>query len=113
MTEQPKVREYDKVKYSDKDMWYASSKTAIAVFVIALIYARFLSVETTQVTVTEQQVAITEQMVTALKLLHDNDKINIDFLNDRIDKKTARIEADVIALWKEIDDLRLPNSDNE
>lgn len=113
MTEQPKVREYDKVKYSDKDMWWASSKTAIAVFVIALIYARFLSVETTQVIVTEQQVLITEQLVTALELLHKNDATNLNFLNDRIDKKTARIEGDVEKLWEEIEFLRLPNSDKK
>ena len=26
MVEQPKIREYDKVKYSDKDMWWARNK---------------------------------------------------------------------------------------
>lgn len=113
MNEEPKIREYDKVKYSDKDMWWANSKMAIVVFTIALIYARFLSVETTQVIVTEQQSAMTEQLVSSLKLLHDNDKLNSDFLNDRMDKKTARIESDVLLLWKEVNKLRRIDSNKK
>ncbi len=113
MNEQPKVREYDKIKYSDKDMWWANSKIAIAVFVVALIYSRFLSVETTQISITEQQETMTEQMAIAIELLHENDKKNVDYLNDRINKKTGRIEDDVDKLWTEVEKLRLPNSDNE
>jgi hypothetical protein len=121
---QPKVREYDKVKYSDKDMWWANSKVAIAVFAIALIYARFLSVETTQVAISEQQQAMTEQMGTAIELLRENDISNVEYLNDRMDKKTKRIEDDLEKtkidskidkekIWAEIEKLKLPNTDKD
>tara|TARA_R110000772_G_scaffold76279_1_gene164897 strand:- start:23 stop:370 length:348 start_codon:yes stop_codon:yes gene_type:complete len=110
---QPKIREYDKVKYSDKDLMWATSKVAVSVFFLAMIYFRFLAMEITQEAVTSQQNEHTTQLATAIKLLSDKDNENIDYLNDRMDKKTKRIEDDVLKVWGELEKLKLPNSDKD
>jgi hypothetical protein len=110
---QPKVREYDKVKYSDKDMWWATTKVGIACFVILGIYFRFLSVEITQKAISTQQEILTEQLTTTIDLLSSKDTENVNYLNDRMDKKTKRIEDDVNRVWAELEKLKLPNSDKD
>jgi len=111
--QQPKVREYDKVKYSDKDLMWATSKVAVAVFFLTMIYFRFLAMEMNQETVTTQQNEHTSQLATAIKLLNAKDNENVVYLNDRMDKKTKRIEDDVLKVWGELEKLKLPNSDKD
>jgi len=110
---QPAVREYDKVKYSDKDLWWATTKVSVAVFFMAMIYFRFISVELTQQGIKQEQKEITSKLVTAIELLSNKDNENVNYLNDRMDKKTKRIEDDVLKLWSEIEELKLPNTDKD
>lgn len=96
------IREYDKIKYSDKDMWWAMSKVAIFSFVLMGIYFRFLQVEKNQGITFEHQIEL-ENLI----------EQKVIYLNDRMDKKTKRIEDDVIKLFEEVEELKLPNTDTE
>lgn len=85
--------EINKLEYSKKDMWWVVTKTAVAVFMLSMIYARFLSME--------------KEIV----LLKTTVEIHDTYTNDRIDKKTARNKEDIDVNTKEITNLKLPNSD--
>ncbi len=122
--ETPKIREYDKIKYSDKDMLLANSKLAVAIFVIAGIYFRFIIVEDNQTALIEAQKKATTAFLKEIEDIHKKsheDKTAIyaqikekdDYQRLRLDTKTKRIEADSDKIWKEIDKLKLPNSDKE
>ena len=87
-------------------MLWANSKVAIGAFFLAMIYSRFLSVETKQDTYEVTQDAIVVQMTEAIELLRQNDDKNVEYLNGRIDKKTKRIEEDVTNIYKEIEMLK-------
>jgi len=96
------IREYDKIKYSDKDMWWAMSKVAIFSFVLLGIYFRFIQVEKNQGITLEYQIEL-ETLI----------EEKVVYLNDRMDKKTGRIEVDVTKLFEEVEKLKLPNTDEE
>jgi len=88
------MADWDKPEYSKKEMYWAVTKTAFAVFVIGSIFFRFEIVEKAVIKLVEQK---------------EDDKI---YLNDRIDKKTARNKDYIDANKIEIDKLKQPNSDN-
>ena len=111
MENSKEIREYDKVKYSDKDMWWASTKIAIAAFFLTSIFFRFETVEKTQGVIKQSQTDVTNQVVEAIQLLSNQDSENVEYLNERVDKKTKRIEEDAIKIWAEIEKLKLPNTD--
>lgn len=122
MEHQPKIREYDKVKYSDKDMWWAITKTAFACFVVLAIYFRFIVVEDNQKAIqTSQETDKAELLkeITNIHAMYSEDKVDIyDAINSkdaaqrlRLDTKTNRIEKDNIRLWTEVNRLKLPNTD--
>lgn len=81
--------EMDKPEYSKKDVWWIVTKTAIAVFMLTMIYARFLSMEREIVTLRD----------------------DVQYTNERVDKKTSRVEEGVNKNKSEIDKLKLPNTD--
>lgn len=87
--------EMDKPEYSKKDMWWVVTKTTIAVFMLTMIYSRFLSME---------------KEIVSLKSVVD---INDVYTNERVDKKTARNKEDIDLNSKEITTLKLPNSDEK
>ena len=92
--------EMNKMEYSKKDMWWAVSKTAIATFMLAGIFFRFLAVENTQIEVLNGQ----EELKTLIESKNA-------YTNDRIDKKTARNKELIDINKSEIESLQLPNTD--
>ena len=94
--------EANKPEYSKKDMWWAVSKTAVATFILAGIFFRFIAVEDTQKEVLAGQVEL-KKLIEAKNV----------YTNDRVDKKTDRIQQDVDRNFKEIEKLKIHNTDTE
>jgi len=84
--------ELEKPEFSKKDMWWANSKIAVAVFVLSGIFFRFEHVE--------------ELLFQQVKT-HQSE---IDYVNDRMDKKTKRNEDRIVDLEKAVEKLKQPNS---
>jgi hypothetical protein len=81
--------EMNKAEYSKKDVWWIVTKTTVAVFMLTMIYARFLSMEN------------------EIKTLRDDAL----YINERVDKKTARNKEDIDGNAREITTLKQPNTD--
>ena len=87
--------EIDKVEYTKKDLWWVITKTALATFVLAGIFFRFVSVENTQLEVLQGQ--------EDLKALIED--VN-NYTNERIDKKTSRNKEFIDENHDEIDKIK-------
>lgn len=119
-----KTKEYDKIKYSEKDVFWAVTKSCTVLTVLLFVYFRFLIVETNTKTIKISQDADRETLIEALKVISENrddDKVNIyrtmnekdANTNRRLDTKTDRIESSVIKLQDEVDKLKEPNTDKK
>lgn len=124
MENQPKVREYDRVKYSDKDMWLAMTKVGFALFFVFGIYFRFIVVEDNQKSDRETQKVIVENLLTELESIHKihtKDNIEIyarikekdDAQRLRLDTKTKRNKEAIDKNTIDINKLKQPNTDNK
>ena len=108
-----KIKEYDKIKYSDKDLWWATTKVAIMCFVVLGIYFRFLVVEKTQQDIKEvQDNGVIEFQQKIDGIVYDLTEKNTE-TNRRIDTKTDRNKGYIDKNTKDIETLKLPNTDNE
>jgi hypothetical protein len=85
--------EMNKAEYSKKDVWWIVTKTTVAVFMLTMIYSRFLSME---------------KEIVALKTTVN---ANYNYTNERVDKKTARNKEDIDGNAREITTLKQPNTD--
>jgi hypothetical protein len=81
--------EMNKPEYSKKDMWWVVTKTAVAVFMLTMIYSRFLSME-------KEIVSLRDDAL---------------YINERVDKKTARNKEEIDLNANEITTLKQPNTD--
>lgn len=82
-------------EYSKKDMWWAITKTAVVVFTLTMIYARFLTME------------IQTKNMQHLIDFNDTEQTR------RLDTKTGRNADDIEVLQKEVEGLKAPNSDGK
>lgn len=108
---QPKIREYDKIKYSDKDLWWAVSKTAVASFIVVGIFFRFLTVENVQLSHIEALELLKEELLSTEKriMIRLNEKDAEQ--TRRLDTKTSRNKSYIDENSKAIEKLEEPYSD--
>lgn len=86
--------------WNSKQMWKALTATAVGVFFVTMIYYEFRDSQ-------KQQLLDTEKFVELEALINDVEANT----NERMDRKTARIEEDVKGNASEIEKLKQPNSD--
>ena len=86
-------KDYDKARYSQKDLWWAIARTATAVAISSLFYYEMKS----------DQKAQAEDDIKFLELREYIDSEN-EYTNSRMDKITGRNK-------ESIEKLKLPNTD--
>ena len=101
MTEH-RIKEYDKVKYSDKDLWWTTTKVAVGCFFILGIYFRFLVVENTSLEFKKE-----------IEGIRDEFDVKNRETNRRLDTKTDRNKGYIDENKSDINELKKPNTDHE
>lgn len=81
--------QFDKPEYSKKDVWWIVTKTSIAVFTLAMIYAEFKAMQQTIITLEER----------------------MEYTNTRVDKKTERNKEYIDQNTSDIKELQIPGTD--
>ena len=95
-------KDYDKAKYSQKDLWWAIGKVAVGVVFLTTIYYEFRDGQA-------KQLSDEQEFLEIRQLIKDSEH----YTNDRIDKKTDRNKEIIDKNTNDIETLKLPNSDNE
>ena len=108
-----KVKDYDKKKYSQKDMWWAIGRIVVATYFVTMIYYEFRDGQRIQNEIKDIQKEGIKEFEEELKdvYIHVNNKDTET--NRRLDTKTDRNKGYIDKNSKDIETLKQPNSDNE
>lgn len=95
MSENNDIKDYDKLRYSQRDVYGIVAKAATLFIMLALIYARFLAVETNQAEMQIQIDQLEAQVNKERGEMYRHVAEKEDAVMGRLDRKTSRIESQI------------------
>lgn len=89
-------KDYDKLRYSQRDIYAIIAKTIVPIIALVLIYARFLNVENNQKEIVkdikELKIKIDEEKGKMYRHVSEKE----EEMTGRLNRKTERIEKDIL-----------------
>jgi len=108
-----KIKDYDKKKYSQKDMWWAIGRIVVATYFVTMIYYEFRDGQRIQneiKNIQENGMIEYEEKIDVV-YIYFNDKDTET--NRRLDIKTERNKGHIDKNAEDIEKLQEPNTDKE